>query len=247
MKKILKLTLKHCTLLLLPFILIGCDSPTETERKADDSLKPVADAYVKSNDADENFGALKELKVKSDSRAKVESLVKFSIPEVSGAITSVKLEMYVTDGTVDSLEVYLTGNGWTEEGVTWNNRPYPEGEKLDDPGEISKGWVTIDLTSAVDGAGEVSFILVLDSSDKCAFKSKETGKSPRLIITSDSTQIENENRSTFLVSMPLDKTESWKEMAFLATVPAATKINNGKPIPKLNAYKAEAPSTTSPV
>ena len=37
------------------------------------------------------------------------------------------------------------------------------------------------------------------------------------------------SRNTFLVSMPLDKTKSWKEMAFLATVPAATKINNGTP------------------
>jgi hypothetical protein len=71
----------------------------------------------KSNAVNDNFGRLKELKVKSDSRATVESLVKFSVPSFSGTLTSAKLELYVSDRTIDGVEVYRTNN-WEENKVT---------------------------------------------------------------------------------------------------------------------------------
>ena len=162
--------------LIIIFIFTGCfpfkefDAKNVMNVKASNVLSPVADSYVRSNASTKNFGTQKKLKVNKGSRATMESLVKFSVPDNSPNITRAELKIFIRRSTVDSVEVYRTSNSWTEDEVTWNDRPEPEGKKLADLGNTQKGWVTIDLTGAVKSPGEVSFIFVSGSSGSCIFK-----------------------------------------------------------------------------
>ena len=54
----------------------------------------------------------------------MDSHLRFQVSGVTGAVTSAKLRLWVTDGSVNGPAVYSTGNAWPEGGVTWDNAPF---------------------------------------------------------------------------------------------------------------------------
>ena len=88
---------------------------------------------------------------------------------------SAKLQVWDSnDATNNGPAVYQAGNSWTETGITWNNRPARIAAPSDNKVAIPIGtWVEYDVTAAVAGNGEVSFVLVGDSTDGANFASKE--------------------------------------------------------------------------
>jgi hypothetical protein len=127
----------------------------------------TADARVEAALPTTNFGSSSMLG--ADLSPQMESYLRFNVSGVAGVVSSARLRVYATDGSSDGPRVYRAAGGWTETGLTWNNRPALNSGALDDKGAVSSGsWVEYDVTSAVSGNGELSLALIATSSERSA-------------------------------------------------------------------------------
>ncbi len=147
------------------------------------TVAAVADAKVRSNYSTRNYGGETTLRVKSTSKETYRSYLKFDVAGISGAVTSAKVRVYVTDASVDGGSIHAVGNGWSEMGITWSNAPAIAGGALDSHGAVSSGtWIEFDVTSAIAGNGLFSFALKNASSDSAYFSSREGANAPELVV-----------------------------------------------------------------
>ncbi|QNK56522.1 DNRLRE domain-containing protein [Paenibacillus sp. PAMC21692] len=92
-------------------------------------ISPSDDSYVRASNAfaNSNFGKEKSLVVKKGSPELTrESYMKFDFTDFSGEVESVTLVVYgaVGEGSQASIQLHsATNNDWTEETITWNNKP----------------------------------------------------------------------------------------------------------------------------
>lgn len=144
----------------------------------------TADAYVKQSEPDTNFGIKSTLKVDHGGDPD-ESFIRFTVTEVSGPVQRARLRLYnTTNGSKNGPAVYLTGDSWSEDEITWNNRPAQGEDALENKDQVdTESWVEYDVTSAVTGSGTVNFILAADSGDAVAFSSREGSQPPELVVT----------------------------------------------------------------
>jgi hypothetical protein len=144
-----------------------------------------ADAQVNAANPGDNAGNSGFLQVDGESDAQVESFLRFTIAGISGTIQNARLRLYDTTNASDNgPAVYATGTSWTEDGITWNDRPERTSAELDNQDSIStETWVEYDVTAAVSGNGTFSFVLAADSSDAATFSSREGVQPPELVIT----------------------------------------------------------------
>lgn len=156
--------------------------PAPSADAATTTLSPVADAYVKSGDATDNYGTDSSLRVRASST--INSYLQFNVQNLTGNVSSAKLRLKATDGSANGGQVFQVGNSWTERGITFNNAPPITGTALASLGAVSAGsTVEIDVTRAVAGNGTYSFALTTPSSDGSAYSSKEGATQPQLVIT----------------------------------------------------------------
>ena len=144
----------------------------------------VADTYVDSASPNQNFGAA--TRVGLDTSPVVESYLKFQVSGITGTVQSAKLRLNVANasdkgGTVAA----MTDSGWTEAGVTYNNRPAIDGPGLATLGAVTAGqWVEMDVTPAVTANGTISLGLKAASNDRADYYSRNyKGREPQLIVT----------------------------------------------------------------
>jgi hypothetical protein len=106
---------------------------------------------------------------------------------VTGAVTSARLRLYVSNGTGDGPRVYATATSWSETAITWNNKPAASGGVLTDAGSISSGsYVELDVTGAVTGNGSVAFVMQPTSSDGLYVNAREASSNrPQLVVVSE--------------------------------------------------------------
>jgi Calcineurin-like phosphoesterase len=144
-----------------------------------------ADAQVNEASSGENTGTSKFLQVDGDSEAEVESFLRFTITGTPGTIQTARLRLYnTTNASENGPAVYATDPSWTEEEITWNQRPERLSEELANQGSLSKEtWVEYDVTKAVTGNGTFSFVLAADSNDAATFSSRQGSQPPELVIT----------------------------------------------------------------
>src|SRR4029079_4695690 len=110
------------------------------------TFNPDADSRVEEANSGTNFGTSTTLRTDADTGANVESYLRFTVSGVASNVTSAKLRLYVTDGSVDGPAVYTTSSGWTETGITWANRPGRTSGSLADLGNIAVGtWVELNV------------------------------------------------------------------------------------------------------
>ena len=145
-----------------------------------------ADAHVKATSPTKNYGTLATVRLRAGTASSPEeyrTLVRFTVPDVMGTVTTAKLRLFVTDASKVGGSVFTTSGGWTETGVTWTNAPPPSGPALATTGAAAKGaWVEYDVTSAVQ-AGARNFILTTGSTDSLIASSREGANPPQLVIT----------------------------------------------------------------
>ena len=158
--------------------------PTPYE-SAKASFPLVADAYTDRSQPDLNTGSDGFLIV--DSSPVRHSYIKAKAEGVNGAVTKALLFLKTTyDGSGNAPAIYLTSNNWNEATLNHNNRPAKIGEALDNLYKVPPyRFVWYDVTSAIKGNGEYSFILSADSSNNTGFYSRESGPSnsaPQLIV-----------------------------------------------------------------
>ena len=154
-------------------------------RGGSQTLTPVADAHVKSTSTTSNYGTLTSLRLRNGGTSSdtYRSYLKFDVSGLSGAATSAKLRLFVTDESPDGGSVSKVGNDWTETGITWANAPAPGATSLGGAGATANGtWAEIDVTSAVTANGPVSFALTTASSNSSYYTSREGANKPQLVI-----------------------------------------------------------------
>ena len=134
----------------------------------------TADARVEEGAPDTNFGTSQKLRA-TNSSPKFETYFKFNLTGITGTVQAAKLKVFDSnDASNNGPAVYQAGNSWTETGITWANRPARIGTASDNKVQIPIGtWVEYDVVPLVAGNGEVTFVLVGDSTDGANFASKE--------------------------------------------------------------------------
>ncbi len=116
------------------------------------------------------------------------SYLKFNVTGLTGAVTSAKLRLWVTDGTDNGARWYLLNtNVWSETTLTYANAPAVAGVVAGDPGTVPvSAWLEIDVTATVTGNGTVSFANQPQSTNQERYSSREAVNAPQLVITTNS-------------------------------------------------------------
>jgi trimeric autotransporter adhesin len=147
------------------------------------TFTPTDDAYVRSNFPDENTGGQATIRAFKN-LAETNSYLKFQVAGVTGPVTSVKLRLYVVDGSTVAGKIYgVPDTSWSEGAITWTSRP-PVGSLLASGGSAPVGtWVEFDLGSAVTANGIYSFALKDGGDNAVWYSSKEGANPPQLVVT----------------------------------------------------------------
>jgi len=141
-----------------------------------------ADTYVNTGSPTKNYGSYAYMKLHGVD-ADYRSLVRFTLSGLSGAPSSVKLRLYVTDASSRGGDWYLVSNDWTESTVVWGNKPAISGNPVASVGAVSVGtWVEIDLTSAITGNGTYSFEATSTSTNTTAFSTSQGANPPQVVV-----------------------------------------------------------------
>jgi hypothetical protein len=164
------------------------------------ALAAMDDSFVRGGSyASENYGGLAALTVKNDSNDAYDrqAYMKFDVSPFSSAVSSARLKFKVTgtdaDTATTNYQVLLVSNDtWTEDGLTWNNKPATS-TLLGTLSGITLGQVVdLDVTSAVNGQladGKFSLAIIqVETGSKriLGIGSKESATAadhPTLVIT----------------------------------------------------------------
>jgi acid phosphatase type 7 len=149
------------------------------------TVSAEADAQVEQRDPNTNMGTSSTLEVIRSNNRNIESYIRFTVSGVSGVIQNARLRVFaITNGTKNGPALYSTANSWTENAITWNNRPARTGNVVDNKGSIQiNTWVEYNVTSLVTGNGTFSFVLAGDSNDNVLFSAREGSNPSQLVIT----------------------------------------------------------------
>jgi hypothetical protein len=175
------------------------------------TLSPDADAKVVQSTPDRTYPAT-DLRADGAPDPDERSHLKFTVPSGAGAIASAALRVYAFTNTVNGPPVFTTATGWTETGITWNNRPAKTSVRYDDKGAIAAyTWVEYNVTPLVPSAGVYSFLIAQDNSDGVDFSSREAASNrPELVVTYD-TMAPSAPTLTATAVSPTTAALSWSE------------------------------------
>ena len=148
------------------------------------TLSPEADARVHAASPTTNYGT-SYLRANGGTEPLVESFLRFTVSGAPAGVTSAKLRLYATNGTVDGPAIYTTTTAWSETAINWNTRPARTSGATDDKGAIPVNtWVEYDVTPFVTGNGTYSFTLATTSADGMDFNAREAATlRPELVVT----------------------------------------------------------------
>jgi PKD repeat protein len=146
------------------------------------AFAPTDDAYVSTPSPAKNFGTA--LFMRGLAAYEYRPYVKFNVTGLTGAVTSAKIRLYVTDATDNVGNWYSVDSGWTETTLTAGNAPVIGGTPVATVGAAPLNqWVEFDVTAAVLGNGTVSFANLAASTNGVYWSSKEGANPPQLVIT----------------------------------------------------------------
>ncbi len=151
------------------------------------TFTPTADAHVMSDAPATNFGAGTRMTV--DGIPAAATLLRFNVANLTGAVTSARVRIYVNNPSDDGPALYRTSSSWSETAVTWNTRPAATGAVLGDLALVTTAtWVEYAVTSTVTANGSYDFMLTSASGDGATFHSREAAERPQLVIVTTTTQ-----------------------------------------------------------
>lgn len=183
----------------------------------------TADAHVDRGAPNTNFGGEQVLEVERDPPAEHEIFLRFEVPDLSG-FELVDAALHITvakpsrSASDDGGTLYRASSDWTEDGVTFNNRPASLGAPLDAAGPVaSLDRVELDVGSVVTGGGTFDFVVRSASADKAAYSSREAGARPPTLVL----RLLRDNPPSVAVTSPADGTSIAPEMPVTLTGSAA--------------------------
>jgi hypothetical protein len=162
------------------------DPPRATA--ATSTYTPVADAYVNSRSASENFGTSSQLGV--DGSPVKRTFLRFTVGGLTGSVTGATLRLHVDDvwgaaSNTGGALMTMSDTIWSETAVTWNDQPAIDGAVVGSLPRVTRDtWYEIDVTTAIPGDGTFSFAMTSSSGNGADYDSRESGTtSPQLIVT----------------------------------------------------------------
>ncbi len=133
------------------------------------TIVSISDSYVDSKRPLNNFGKEEKMFAKVSGNDSIISFVKFDLSALSlGDISLVQLWLMGACNHADNqdIDVFLTGNNWTEDGINWNNKPALLQKvgtiNVNDDNKTSIYSVEITqltIDSIVSGGGVISFAI----------------------------------------------------------------------------------------
>jgi uncharacterized repeat protein (TIGR02059 family) len=169
---------------------VAVDNQTQPPGGTTQTFTPAADAQVRSSTITTNFGTLTSIRVGGEGTTTTyRTYLKFDVTGLTGTVTGVKLRLFATDASPNTVHVLPVADpSWIESGtggITWDNRPAmgsPEAGSGPVPTLSAYNDITLS-PSSVSGNGVVSFGLTIDGTNSAIFSSKEGANAPQLVIT----------------------------------------------------------------
>ncbi len=155
------------------------------------TFEATEDNQVKLTEPNNNYGAKGSMKIEA---GKFESYLKFDVAGLNGAVTSVKLRLYVGDASSDGGTLYRVSNNYTGTSTPWdddiltaNNAPQVVSGPLADLGQVILGEIIeITVPGAVTVDGVYSFVIKDGSSNQAKYATHETpGEAPELVVVTN--------------------------------------------------------------
>lgn len=164
-------------------------TPTPTSAPITVTLNPVADAYVRSNSQNSNYGTATTLV--TDNSPIYQSFLKYNLTPYAGktllaATFRVKIGSDSSSGTQSVYPV--SNNTWTETGLKYSNKPAFDSPALGTfVGNSKNSWKTVNVQTYLSTrmGQTVSFGIGSSSSDSMNMSSREGSSSnrPQLVLT----------------------------------------------------------------
>jgi Bacterial Ig domain/K319L-like, PKD domain len=150
------------------------------------TFTPTADAAIKADLPNKNYGASVNLGARNSPSPVEDFLMKLTVSGVgSRSIVSARLRLYNVDSSDKGGDFYaIADTSWTESGVTWSNAP-AAGSLVASLGAVTKDtWYEVDVTSLITGDGVFGLRVKSTSSNWVGYGSKErAGVIPELVVT----------------------------------------------------------------
>src|SRR3954471_8839859 len=145
---------------------------------------PTADATVDEERPSTNYGLKPTLVVNDDhgGRANNWSYLRFDLGADPGSIASATLRVYVDHPSPARPTVARASNSWSEQKVTWKNRPRPTGAAIPSAGGVSGGWMQWDVTSLLPAKGRFTLVLRSTSAHPVDISSRSGPHPPALVL-----------------------------------------------------------------
>ncbi|MBK8029507.1 MAG: DNRLRE domain-containing protein [Chloroflexi bacterium] len=144
------------------------------------TINAVADAYVSAASAGTNFGQATTLNI--DGSPLISSYLKFTVPQLPGTISSVMLQFFAQTPAGQGYGVRTSSSAWDELTITSNNAPAVTGTVIQSGSVSANSWSTVNVSSLVTGAGDVTLVITANNSTLVRFGSRESANVPQLVI-----------------------------------------------------------------
>jgi hypothetical protein len=146
---------------------------------------PVADTYVRADQASSSFGTSTVFGV--DGSPVKRTLLKFNVSGVAGRpVRTATLRLWCVDDSDTGGTLHrVPSTTWTE-AVTWNTAPTADTAATASVGSVKSGtWYAFDVTSLVRGDGSVAMDITSTSSNGVDYSSREApaAQQPQLVVT----------------------------------------------------------------
>jgi peptidoglycan/xylan/chitin deacetylase (PgdA/CDA1 family) len=157
------------------------------------SLSPTADAEVRSDSPNTNYGKANTMHVVNSPIRNI--YYKFDLTPLAGKnISQAKMNVQITNTSANTIQIKSVSSiNWAENTITYTNRPSISSIVLNTLNPAKTGTYSIDLTSfiASNSGKVVSFAFVSNGTDSVSINSKEasTGNPVLSITTSTTTAI----------------------------------------------------------
>jgi hypothetical protein len=192
-------------------------APAASSTSTSTTVLAAADTYTRSDQPRQSFGTSERFSAEGSSGNRRHGLLSFVVPAPAAGSTITKVTLRAFSESASSgrgVAVFVTGNEWTENGVTWSTEP-PRGERIARTGGYqAKTWVEWPVTSAVPaGGGVVSLRLQTREAAWLGFDSREnpSGRAPRIVVTTTSA-LADPPCAPSGVAMPVGDLPGWTQV-----------------------------------
>jgi hypothetical protein len=149
------------------------------------SFQANADATIRQNNPTRNLGGLSKLE--TDANPAEEILIRFTVSGLgSTPMSKAVLRLATVRSASSGGSVFRSPSTWTESTVTWNNAPAADPSPLATIGAVTAGTnADVDVSSLITGDGTYSVRVRTTSAMAAAYRSREGGTAPMLLVTTN--------------------------------------------------------------